>query len=281
MTESAPTTGEHIHSISIASIDATGRLRQVDPARVQVIADSILANRRKAIGRSGLEQPIVVRAAGDTLKLVIGAHRLAACTLIGDTDIDALLRDMDEFEARISEIDENLCRAELTMYDRAAFLAERDHVWKCMHPELAGRGKAAAAARWHHATENFSFASGIADKVGLADAEIRKNVKMWRALSPESRARIPNTWLADHQAQLRALAKLGPQQQAAVLAVLLRDDGPADNVAAALAEIEGRTAPAQDPVDKAYLDLVSRWARAPAAAKARFQAFLAAETAGS
>lgn len=277
----APATIDRIHSVRIADIDASNRLRKLNPLKAELIADSILAARAK--GGRGLHQPIVVRPNGEGgWKLTIGLHRLTACTLIGDEAVDAIIRPQSDDEARIDEIDENLARNELSMFDRAAFLAERDVVWKRLHPELAGKGKAGAKARWHHAkdaTEKFSFASDEAAKgrIKLSDAEIRKSVRMWDKLSEASRERIPGTWLEDHQQQLRALAKLGPQQQASVLDALLRDEAPAANVAAALAEVENRPKPASNPEDEAFTKLVSLWARVPAAAKARFRAFLAAE----
>jgi ParB family chromosome partitioning protein len=185
MSVAAPQAIERIHRVAIAQIDASGRLRQVDLAHVQVIADSILAHRSKT--ESGLKQPITIRPAGEgAYKLVMGAHRLTACTRLGDAEVDCIISFMDEYQARLAEIDENLCRAELTMFDRAAFLAERGMVWRCLHPEMS-KGKAGAKARWNHATENFSFASEIADKVGLDERSIRNDVKMWRALSEESR----------------------------------------------------------------------------------------------
>ncbi|CUW41100.1 putative ParB-like protein (nuclease) [Magnetospirillum sp. XM-1] len=276
----APAAIDRIHSVRIADIDASGRLRKLNPIKAQLIADSILTERAK--GGRGLHQPIVIRPKADGgWKLTIGLHRLNACgDVIGDEFIDSIIRPQSDDEARIAEIDENLARNELSMFDRAAFLAERDVVWKRMHPELAGKGKAGAKARWHHAkdaTEKFSFASDEAAKgrINLSDAEIRKSVRMWEKLSDDSRERIPGTWLEDHQQQLRALAKLGPQQQAAILDALLRTESPALNVAAALAEVEGRKSPETDPADKAFADLVARYTRAPAAAKARFRAFIA------
>lgn len=275
----APAAIDRIHSVRISDIDVSGRLRKLNPLKAELIADSILAARAK--GGRGLHQPIIIRPKADGgWKLTIGLHRLTACALIGDESVDAIIRPQSDDEARIDEIDENLARNELSMFDRAAFLAERDVVWKRLHPELAGKGKAGAKARWHHAkdaTEKFSFASDEAAKgrIRLSDAEIRKSVVMWSKLSEASRERIPGTWLEDHQQQLRALAKLGPQLQAAILDVLLRDSAPAANVAAALAEVEGRKSPEIDPTDKAFADLVSRWSRTPAAAKARFRAYIA------
>lgn len=51
------------------------------------------------------------------------------------------------------EIDENLCRAELTPAQRAAAIARRKQIWEALHPEsgttcptLGGRGNVAFAA---------------------------------------------------------------------------------------------------------------------------------------
>lgn len=269
----APQPIDRVHSVRIADIDATGRLRQVDPAHAQLIADSILALRTR--DSSGLQHPITVRPLAEGgYRLVMGGHRLAACVLLGDAEIDCHIKIMSADQARLAEIDENLCRAELTMFDRAAFLAERDTVWRALNPDAAGR-KAGAKARWHHATDKMSFASEIAERMGLSERHIRRDVKMWADLSLASRERIPGTWLADHQAQLKALSKLGPQQQSHVLDVMLRPDSPAPNVAAALAEVEGRKSPQIDPTDKAFGALVALWARTPAAAKDRFRAHIA------
>ncbi len=269
--ESAASPIDKVHSVPITLIDIGNRLRPVDPARVQMIKDSILSFRSNSQDE-GLPAPITLRPAeGGRFLLVAGAHRLQACVEIGDQSIAALVRPMNDLQARLLEIDENLCRAELTAFDRASFLAERDRIWKEMHPE-SGKGKSGAKARWHGDTDNTSFASDIKERVGLSDRSVRRDVALFRSLAetPDAIQAIRGTWLEDHQGQLKALAKVGPEKRLQVLERMLREDKPAANVSAALAEIEGRRAVAADPDEKAFASLVSDWTRAPAKARSRF-----------
>lgn len=60
-----------------------GRRRQVDPARVEEIAESILER--------GLEVPISVRPDGARYVLVSGLQRLEACKALGEETITAIL----------------------------------------------------------------------------------------------------------------------------------------------------------------------------------------------
>lgn len=261
-----------IHAVPLASIGADNRLRPVDQAKVQLIADGILAWR--ATGNDGIPAPILVRpTARDGYALVAGAHRLAAVRLLGEDHIDAIVRDLDDLQARLIEIDENLIRNELNALDRAAFLAERDRIWRKMHPDKAGR-KGSNKARWHSAgdpTEKFSFGSEIAEKVGLSDRAIRGDVKLYHmlALTPDVIDRVRGTWLEDNQSQLKALAKVGAGDRRAVIDLLFQEEKPARNVADALATMKGTRRDSPAPDEKAYALFVSLWTRAGAKLRSR------------
>jgi ParB family chromosome partitioning protein len=268
----AKTTAMTASILPIRKIDASDRLRPVDMAKVQLIAEGILAWR--AGGNEGIPAPITVRSLGeDCWKLVAGAHRLAACELLGDHEIDAIVRDLDDLQARLMEIDENLCRNELNALDRAAFLTERDRIWREMYPEKDGR-KGSAKARWHSVeeSETFSFASDAADKVGLSQRSIQMDVKLFRMLSltPDVIELVRGTWLEDHQGQLKALARVPGADRAEALALMLREDNPAKNVASAIAEMRGLVAAPVSPDEKSFAALVSQWTRASAKARGRF-----------
>lgn len=262
-----------LHIVPIRKIDASDRLRPVDIAQVHLIADGILAWR--ASGHEGIPAPITLRPIGEEAwKLVAGAHRLAAAQLLGDHVIDAIVHDLNDLQARLTEIDENLCRNELNALDRAAFLAERDRIWRKMYPDKDGR-KGSMKARWHSApdtTEKFSFASDASEKVGLSERAIRADVSLYRLLAstPDVIALVRGTWLEDHQSQLKALARLAPFERGDILARLLREDNPAKNVAAAIAEKDGRREPAATPDEKTFAALVAQWTRASAKTRGRF-----------
>ena len=276
--------------VAIRKIDASDRLRPVDVAKAHLIADGIMAWR--ASGNEGIPAPITVRPYGDAegnyYKLVAGAHRLAAAQLLGDAEIDVIIREMDDLQARLAEIDENLCRNELNALDRAAFLTERDRIWREMYPDKDGR-KGSMKARWHSvgdttdklsvvsgATEKFSFASEASEKSGLSERSIRRDVKLFRmlALTPEVIDRVRGTWLENNQLQLKALASVPSYDRGDILDVLFREESPAKNVAAALSEVRGHLPTPVDPDEKAFAALVSQWTRASAKPRGRFLDYL-------
>ena len=132
--------------ILIAKIDSSRRLRPVDPAHAEVIAASV--------AEVGLKQPITLRPHPERhedgcefqYELVIGGHRLYAVDLLlGWSELtvgrDVIIEDLDDDQALLVEVDENLARHELNALDRAIFLAERKRLYLKLNPE-AGRGKA-------------------------------------------------------------------------------------------------------------------------------------------
>jgi ParB family chromosome partitioning protein len=263
--------------VPIRQIDASDRLRPVDPAQVQLIADSILASRQQ--GGRGLDTPIILRPCGEEVwKLVAGAHRLAAAQLLGDVHIDAIVQDMNELQARLVEIDENLCRAELNALDRAAFLADRDRIWREMNPDKVG-SKGSNKARWHRGTDQndkLSFGAEAAEKIGLSQRSIQRDVKIFRMLSltPEVIDQVRGTWLEDNQQQLKALAAMPAAERGAVLDLLFRGEAPAKNVGAAIAEMRGHREAPVAPDEKAFAGLVTQWTRASAKTRGRFLDYL-------
>ena len=91
----------------------------------------------------GLIQPITVRQcsimsgglAGQGFQVVAGHHRVAACRALGWTEIDAIVIEAGEhLQAELIEIDENLCRSELTNSQRAKAVKRRKEIWEALHP---------------------------------------------------------------------------------------------------------------------------------------------------
>lgn len=276
-----------IHSVPIAAIDRSGRLRPIDPAKVQLIADGILTWR--AMGNQGIPAPITVRPAGpNAWKLVAGGHRVSAVELLGDLEIPVLIQNLSDLQARLVEIDENLCRNELNALDRAAFLAERSRIWEKMYPDKAGR-KGSNKARWHGASdltdhptrtvrvgsediEKFSFAEDAQEKIGLSASTIRRDVQMYRLLAstPEILDRVRGTGLENNPGQLKALARVPAPERGAVLDLLLGENPPAKNVAGAIAQMRGHREPSASPDELLFKALVNTWERAGARVRGRF-----------
>lgn len=117
-----------VQSIKTAYIATSGKRRAVNEDKVVALAESI-----KDIG---LRTPITVRFVDGWIDpdgavvdgqpvLVAGAHRLAAVKSLGWDHIDCyVFEDDSEIDARLWEIAENLCRAELTKLEESEQIAE-------------------------------------------------------------------------------------------------------------------------------------------------------------
>lgn len=299
MNDMTPIALNVIRRVPLANIDRSDRLRPIDQAKVQLIADSILAYR--AAGNEGTPAPVTVRPTGvDQFRLIVGGHRTAAHELLGDIEIDVIVRAMGDLQARLMEIDENLCRNELNALDRSAFLAERHRIWEEMYPDKAGR-KGSMKARWHSAkdasdttrtvrvvseasdptdtvsvgssqSEKFSFAEDAQEKIGLSASTIRRDVQMYRLLAstPDILARVRGTDLEDNPGQLKALARVPAAERAGVLDLMFREEAPVKNVSSAIALMQGHREPSASPDEHSFAALVKDWTRASKKVRNRF-----------
>jgi ParB family chromosome partitioning protein len=250
----------------IDKIDASGRLRPADPARVA--AQAVMFE------DDGQLQAIEVRPRGDGFKLTFGLHRLEAAKQLGWVTIRAVEKDRSEPEARLAEIDENLGRNELSAIDRAIFLAERKRVWEKLHPETrqgaAPKGKNKVAKL---ATFTQRFTADVAERCGLSERTVRRACQLADDLG-ELIAVLRGTPLADNQAQLFALARLDPAQRRRVAKLI--GSGEAPSLSAALSAAGLKTA--IDPEEAAFRALVSAWTRAGAKARRRFKKHIEQES---
>lgn len=188
-----------------------GRIREADPKRVSVLADSIkevgllnpiTVHRRKVI-RAGQEI--------DGFGLIAGMHRFRACQELGWSEIPAVVVDLGEHERIIAECDENLCVSELSPSDRALFTAKRKEAYLALHPETA-RGTAGAEAKHGRATDNVSFAEDQASKTGSNVRSIQRDASRGEHVSPAALDIIRGTKL-DTGRFLDVLKGLGPKEQ--------------------------------------------------------------------
>lgn len=252
------TAGSPVFLARVATIDATGRLRPVDEAHAQLIAASM--------NESGLIQPVVVRtdSTGNGLKLVVGGHRLRGADILSWDEIPAILIEATDDEARQIEIDENLARKELTVLERAEFLAERKRVYETLHPETA-HGKAKKPKTEKAKVANLAtfsrFSKDAANSTGLGERTIRRAVELAGRLAPDAIALIRGTKVADNQAQLKLLAELEPERQIAVAQAIA--DGASDiakaRVVAGFEPTGGAVREADQPLTKLEALLGRQW----------------------
>lgn len=198
-------------SIPLSMIVSSDGARPLVDAAVAVIAESI--------ERVGLLQPIIVQETklmrggvfAPGYRLVAGHHRVEACRRLGWQMIDAieLGEDVSFLEKELIEIDENLCRAELTPAQRAAAIKRRKEIWEALHPEsgsicatLGGRG-------------NVGFAADTAKASGEPKSSINRHLSRAEFLGDDL-LKVAGTSL-DKGVELDALKSLPAEQRAPLI----------------------------------------------------------------
>lgn len=260
-----------VQSIKLADIIVTDRLRAVDEDRALLLA----ANMKE----EGLNVPIEVRAAPKKpgkFILVTGGHRHAGATLLGWTEIDAVVLDLNPDRARLREIDENLYRADLSELDRAVFLAEKKRLYEKLNPQTkhGGDRRSDQAAIFGDLVPRFS--EEACERLGMSERSLQRTLAR-AALEPEVRARIAGTPMANKGSDLDALLKLPPEQRMPVLDLLFDDaeDAPR-SIGEAAQRLSGARTATISEVDAQFEALMKAWRRATRAeARKRFSDFVA------
>ncbi|MBV9859875.1 MAG: ParB N-terminal domain-containing protein [Alphaproteobacteria bacterium] len=214
-----------IKTLEISQIRVSKRLRQVREEQISSLMESI--------GQIGLQQPISVRAKSfvrddgvnfeDGYLLIAGLHRLEACRRLGKTEIEASIVTLAELDRQLWEIDENLCRAELTELERGEHLAKRKALYEMLHPETRQGGLPGKAGGGKETkTDNLSsFAEDTAAKIGADERTVRRSIRRADRIDPEVKEAIrTQPKIADSGVELDALASLKPQQQREAVAIV-------------------------------------------------------------
>ena len=214
---------EDIRRIPLAQIVVSDRIRPVEPAWADAIAASM--------EEMGQKTPIVVRPLPDgKFDLVAGAHRLEGAKRNGWSEILASVEALDDLQARLVEIDENLMRRELGPLDRALFLAERKRVYLELCPETGhGKAKKPKKGSEEEKTQSLrlllprSFKATVAEKIGMSERSIQLSLLIAEGLDPTLIEKLRASPIVDNQAALQALAGMSPGEQRAVVIAFAED----------------------------------------------------------
>ena len=125
-----------ISTIRLDCIESSTLARPLIAGSIDALAESI--------SNIGLIQPITVVPCAkyrdgqkvEAFRLVAGHHRVAAMRKIGWAECSArvLPDSTSALAAELMEIDENLCRAELSAAQRAKAIKRRKEIWEAMRP---------------------------------------------------------------------------------------------------------------------------------------------------
>lgn len=200
-----------LRTVPLKSIDTRGvKLPARSDPKVVALVESI--------GEVGLLAPVLV---DEHLRLISGRHRFVAHQVLGLAEIDVKVSDLDELGLKLARIDENLVRQTLTALERAEALEERQRVYEAMHPQAkhggapgkkgGGKSKAATVA---------GFAKDTAEKTGTSERSVQRYVEAAKKLAPDVKAKIAGTPVAESITELEKLAKLAPEMQQQVAALV-------------------------------------------------------------
>jgi ParB-like chromosome segregation protein Spo0J len=181
-------------------------------ADARPLNDAVLRVLTESIEEIGLVNPIRVRPDGDGYEVIAGAHRFAACDLIGLHEIPCFIVNDDDVRAELAMIDENLMRAELSASERATQTARRKAIYLKLHPETA-QHVAGGKARQDAASDNLSFASETANATGRDKRTVQRDAERGEKVIPEVMRTIAGTKL-DTGAYLDKLKRVPPEAQA-------------------------------------------------------------------
>lgn len=236
--------------IPIFQITVNAGRREVDPEAVQGLADSI--------SKVGLLNPITV---DQDYTLIAGLHRLEAAKLLGWSEIECTVSDLEGLLAELAEIDENLIRRKLDCIAQGEQLNRRKEIYEALHPETkAGISQAAGMNRamGNNVSElssvtSKSFSCDTADKLGVAPRTVEQKIQIAKNVTPEAKKIIRDRGVKIPKNDALKLSRLPPEQQEEVVNQLAaKAIRSVNEYHPAPAEPEAKEEPEQEP--KAPLD---------------------------
>ena len=173
---------------------------------------------RESIANAGLLQPIIV---DKSHTLVCGLHRLEACRSLGWTHIPAVVDALEGPRARLAEVDENLCRRELSVLERAEHIALRRTLWEQMRAERAPAEETGAKRKKQKAPEAplALFVDDTARRTGRAKAAVREDLRIGE-LPEDVRAVARETPVSHNKRELLALTRMPQEEQRRAVAAV-------------------------------------------------------------
>ena len=245
-----------VRTLPISLIDGLeGRIRVLDPAWVELLAEDIAAN--------GLKEPIRVREEFGRYRLIDGARRIAAHGLLGREDIAAAV-DMSDEALKVAEIKAHLLRADLTALEHATCVA----TWCDIYREAQGpqkRGPKPSIPTADHELEEFSatlalnWSEAAQAALGIGRRSVFRSLKI-ASIDAGLRRDIALHTVAKVQRELLLLADQTPAMQAAIVAMLIEQPARAETVSEALIVLGVEP---EAPPEPAYARLSERFARLP------------------
>lgn len=255
-----PSANMPVRTVDIASVDVGNRLRALDPAWVDLLAEEIQLD--------GQIEPIRVIERGTRFQLIDGARRIAARQKLGHSGIEARIEPeealADAAFVRLGEIKGNFLRAELTMLERAYYVAAWREVYESVNGPTKRGPKAKRGVSFQRNTIPGAANDDVADAFVLSLSEAAQKAlqisqpTMSRylriaSIPPEQGHRLTGHPSADSRVELLILAEQTVVRQAQIVDLILGEDAEIATVADAIAHLDGAApAPQLTPPERFY-----------------------------
>lgn len=205
--------------VPISEITINPGRREAAPGDVKELADSI--------AEVGLINPIMV---DQSHTLIAGLHRLEAMKLLGRTEIECTVSDLDGLQVELAEIDENFVRKDLSDDEFRELLLRRKEIYESLHPEAKATYDGGAFRGNQHQNvvgENFSattksFVQDTADKLGVSPRTVELQIQTAKNLTPEAKEIIKGAKVTKSDAL--KLSRLAPERQTEAASRLVAGD---------------------------------------------------------
>ena len=215
-----------------------GKPKGVWPQEIDYPIDRIIIGKRlrplkditplvASIRELGLLNRIVLLPDGT---LVAGYHRVEAVKVLEWTTIPAKIVEMDEIDAELAEIDENLRRVELTVLEQSEHLLRREELLiakgvRAKHGGQLGNQNASATQNEGDTVSPSFTTADIAETMGLSEKSTRRRLAIARNLSDDVKDSIrDNEDLANSTTQLLELARMDAPKQRTIVDMIMRGD---------------------------------------------------------
>jgi len=193
--------------ININDIKINSKRREAAPEDVQRLSESI--------AEVGMMNPITVDA---NYNLVAGLHRLEAAKLLGWTEVECTVCELDRLHAELAEIDENVIRTGLSDLELSELLARRKKIYETLHPSTIARNLPGHVSNYESSSDKLTgeekpFSQDTAEKMGVSPRTIERHVQIAENLTPEAKDILHGTDRKITKQNLTKLARLNPEQQ--------------------------------------------------------------------
>jgi ParB family chromosome partitioning protein len=263
-------------AIPVIDVDPGKRLRPIDEDHAQAIG--------AVMAQNGQQMPIEVQPqrADGKWPLISGGHRLRGAELWELPTIEAVVRDVDDMEALLLQIDENLFRHDLNALDRSVFLARRKALYLELHPEAKAGGARQKGQKPKFGFLFPSFADATAEKLGFSKTSINRAIDRANGLSDEVKALIGTSWIAQRGAYLDAIKVLTSAEQRDVVRLLLEraEAGDTLTVASAIRTVKNIQPARKDITEADFQKLMRVWKRCSLEVQGKFLREIGAKITG-